>query len=77
MGYWNGGMSSDNPDFRRLEQRFQLLSAAMNPTDKLIAGVLLQVQEFIRSSGANQDFLTMENDDLIKLAKGMGITVCR
>jgi hypothetical protein len=35
--------------------------------------MLVQVQEFIRSSGTNENFMDLGNDELIRLAKGMGI----
>jgi hypothetical protein len=61
----------------RLADRAAQLNAAMaddNPTDRLVAGMLLHVQEFIRSSGINADFMGMDVGDLVRLAKQMGIT---
>jgi hypothetical protein len=61
----------------RPADRAAQMNAAMagdNPADKFVAGLLLQVQEFIRSSGINADFMDMDVGDLIRLAKQMGIT---
>lgn len=63
----------------QLEGRIRELDAltpGANPVDKMVAGMLIHVQEFIRTSRSNIDFMDMNTAELISLAKRMaGVVV--